>query len=79
MALAGEGIQLRRSEQSRQLTQKYIESQQQFMEWIVSYFTTHEAIDPKMYMEDLLSNKFKVDPISFKATAARTHYICMRP
>jgi Reverse transcriptase (RNA-dependent DNA polymerase) len=35
----------------------------------VSYFSHHEAINPKMYQEDLLLKEFESDPISFKATA----------
>jgi Reverse transcriptase (RNA-dependent DNA polymerase) len=37
-------------------------------EGIVSYFTSHKAIDLKMYMEDLLLKKSEAEPISFKAT-----------
>jgi predicted SnoaL-like aldol condensation-catalyzing enzyme len=62
------GISLRRSEQIRQPTQKYTESQQQLTEGIVSYFTAHEEIDPKLYQEDM-TLKEVVDPISFKATS----------
>jgi hypothetical protein len=48
LALAGEGIPLWRSERSRWPTQKYVESQQQLREVIVSYFTAHKSINLKM-------------------------------
>jgi Reverse transcriptase (RNA-dependent DNA polymerase) len=35
----------------------------------VSYFTTHEAIDPKLYQEDMMLKEVEMDPILFKATS----------
>jgi hypothetical protein len=54
---------------NRRPTQRFAESQQQLAEGIVSYFTAHEAINPKIYQEDLLLKELEMDPISFKATA----------
>jgi hypothetical protein len=68
-SIAAEGVVGRQSGCDRQPTQRFVESQQQLAEGIVSYFTAHEAIDPKMYQEDLLLKEFEMDPISFKATA----------
>jgi hypothetical protein len=59
----------RRSGRIRQPTQQFVESQEQLSQGIVSYFTSHESIDPQMYKEDLLLKEFETDPISFKATA----------
>jgi predicted SnoaL-like aldol condensation-catalyzing enzyme len=57
------------TEQIRQPTQRYTESQQQLTDGIVSYFTAHEAIDPKLYQEDMTLKEVEMDPISFKATS----------
>jgi hypothetical protein len=39
------------------------------VEGIVSYFTAHKAINPKIYQENLLLKELEMDPILFKATA----------
>jgi hypothetical protein len=33
----------------------------------IVYMTTHEAIDPKLYQEDMTLKEVEMDPISFKA------------
>jgi hypothetical protein len=65
-SIAAEGVVGRRSGHNRRPKQRFVESQQQLAEGIVSYFTAHEAIDPNMYQEDVLLKEFS---ISFKATA----------
>ena len=35
----------------------------------MSYFTSHETIDPHQYNEEHLLGQFESDPIAFKATA----------
>jgi Reverse transcriptase (RNA-dependent DNA polymerase) len=36
---------------------------------IISYFSAHKAIDPRIYQEDLLLKELEMDPSSSKATA----------
>jgi predicted SnoaL-like aldol condensation-catalyzing enzyme len=69
LAQTVEGIPLCQSEQIRQPTQRYTESEQQLTKGIVSYFTAHEAIDPKLYQEVMTLKELEMDPISFKATS----------
>jgi hypothetical protein len=38
-------------------------------EGIVSFFTAHEAIDPKLFQEDVTLKEVEMDPILFKATS----------
>lgn len=59
----------RLSGRARKPTQRYQESVQQRSEGIVSYFTSHETIDPHQYNEEHLLGQFESDPIAFKATA----------
>jgi hypothetical protein len=67
--VAVENIGERRSGWNRRPTQKFAKSQQQLADGIVSYFTAHESIDPKLYQEDLVLKEFEMNPMSFKATA----------
>jgi hypothetical protein len=50
--------------------EQFVKSQEQLAKGL--YFTSHESIDPQMYMEDLLLKDSTTDPISFKATAKST-------
>jgi hypothetical protein len=54
-----------RSGRIRRPTQQLVESQEQLSQGIVSYFTSHESIDPRMYKEDLLLKEFETDPIQW--------------
>jgi hypothetical protein len=54
--LAAEGVTIRRLER-------------QFAEGTVSYFTAHEANEPKVYEEDLILKELVLDAIAFKATS----------
>jgi hypothetical protein len=52
--LAVENVVERKYGRTRRPTQRFAESQHQLADRIVSYFTAHESINPKLYQEDLV-------------------------
>jgi hypothetical protein len=65
--MASEIVVGRKSRHTRRQTQRFAKSQQQLAEGVISYFTTHEAVDPKLYQEDWLLKELEADTVLVKS------------
>jgi hypothetical protein len=80
MTMTSEIVIARRYWRTRLKTHSFTKSQQQLADGILSYLTTHEAIDPKLYPEDLLLKELEVCTVLVKSiTNSDTLYLMYAP